>query len=241
MIKKFLSGSILFNMMFFQCNFAFSQIIEDDFAKQAFKGQNLAKPVCKKEIIEDEAVLELKDKTLIRPSYQKVLIEDKIIENTAELKASINPAVHYKLIDENAEVVRIPVCAINLITTKDSLKIGQNIYFKVSNDVYKNGEIFIKNGTTVNAFIELISKATYFGDPDEIELGRFSTKDVKGNTVELVGTVTKQGADRGKWAKPLYYAGLSVPLFGAPLLLCYFVKGGKTSIKPEQNFELYYE
>lgn len=241
MIKKFMSGAILFNMIFFQCNFACSQMIEDDVAIQSFQGKNVSKPVFEKEIIEDETAVDLKGKNLTRPAYKKVLVEDEVIKNNTDIQSFTKSAVHYKIIDENAELVSVPVCAANLITTKNGLKIGQKVIFKVSKDVYKNGEIFIKEGTLVNAFIELISESGRYGDPDEIELGRFSTKDVKGNPLELSGIVRKQGADRGKWAKPLYYAGLSVPLFGAPLLLCYFVKGGKTNIKPEQNFELYYE
>lgn len=241
MIQKFLSGAILFNMIFFQSTVVLSQIIEDEVAIQAFQGQNLSKPVFKKETIEDETALELKDKNLTRPVYKKVLVEDEIIKNDTSVQACTKPAVHYKLIDENAELIRVFVYATKLITTKNLLTIGQKVDFKVSKDVCKKGEVFIKEGTPVNAFIELISESGRYGDPDEIELGRFSTKDAKGNPVELSGTIRKQGANRGKWAKPLYYAGLSVPLFGAPLLLCYFVKGGKTNIKPDQNFELYYE
>ena len=185
--------------------------------------------------------MNFKDKKLEIPVYKKVLLEDEVVKNDSKIQSCTKSAVHYKLIDENAEIVKVFVCSTNVITTKNSLKIGQNLDFKVVKDVYKNGVIFIKKDTPVNAFIELISKADRYGDPDEIEVGRFSTKDATGNSVELVGTVRKQGANRGKWAKPLYYAGLSVPLFGTPLLLCYFVKGGKTCIKTEQNFELYYE
>lgn len=241
MIKKSLSFIILLNIILLQCGFAFSQIIEDDVAIKSFQGQNLSKTVYKKEIIEDEAVLDFKDKNLSKPELKKVLLEDKFVENQSDIKKCVKQAVYYKVIDESVEVISIPICAIKLITTNEGLKIGQKVDFKISKDVYKNGEIFIKKDASVNAFIELISEAASYGDPDEIEIGRFSTIDTKGNSVNLAGIVKKQGANRAIWAKPLYYAGLSAPIFGAPLLLCYFVKGGKTHIKPEQIFQLYYE
>lgn len=238
MLKRSFAIVFLANIIFFHLNFAFAQIIEDDIAMQAFKGQNLSKPVYKKEIIEDDAVRDFKGKKLTKPTCKKILIEDKVF---VDIKTCSKKAVHYKLIDENAEIVKIPVCAINLITTKDGLKNGQKVEFKVSKDVYKNGKIFIQKDTPVNAIIELISKAERYGDPDEIELGRLSTKDVHGNSINLDGTIRKQGADRGKWVKPLYYAAVNMPYPCLPLIVFYFVKGGQTQIKPEQKFELYYE
>lgn len=241
MFRKILTIAFLANLILFQCHIVLAEIIEDDVALQSFKGQVLSKPVYKKEMIEDECAQDFKDKNLIKPVFKQVLLEDKFIENRPDVKTCTKHIVHYKFIDENAEIVKIPVSAVNLITTKDGLKLGQTVEFKVTKDVYKNGQLFIKNGTSVSAIVELISKAERYGDPDEIELGRFSTKDVKSNTVELVGNVRKQGADRGKWAKPLYYMGASVPYPCGILMVFYFVKGGKTNIKPEQTFELYYE
>lgn len=241
MVKRSCSFLVLFCLIFFQSILAIAEVIEDDVVSQSFKGQSLSKPVYKREIIEDEVVKDLQNKNLTRPEYKKTVFDDEIIKNDVSVKACTKPAVHYKLIDENAEIVRISMSPATLITTKNGLKIGQQVSFIILKDVYKNGELFIKKDTSVNAFIELISKAERYGDPDEIELGRFSTKDIKGNIVELDGTIRKQGANRAKWVKPLYYIGASAPIPCAPLMVFYFVKGGKTKIAPEQSFELYYQ
>lgn len=239
MIKKYLSGFILLSLLLLNLP-VFAEIIEDEVAKEAFAGKTFTKPEYKKEIITDNDEIALKNKNLSKPQFKNVTFEDDSSKNDPHLQNCIKPAVHYKLIDENAEIVKIPIHSAKLIKPKDDIKIGQTLIFTVSKDVFKDGKIFIKQNTPVNAYVELISKAARFGDPDEIELGRFSAKDINGNTIDLDGTIRKQGADRGKWAKPLYYAGATVP-FGAPLMLFYFVKGGKVKITQGETFELYYE
>lgn len=229
MTKKILFYIFLIFILF-DYSYAFAEIIEDDVVLPSLKGQVLSKPNCGKISIKDEALKDLKNEKFVKPAFKQELIEENLYLKEQEIVKNI-PS--YKLIDENAEVVKVSIHSVNLITTKDGLKIGQKVEFKVAKDVYKNDKIFIKKDTPIDAFIELISKAGRFGEPDEIEIGRFFTKDVKNNPVELVGTVRKQGADRGIWVRPLYNTG-----YGA---IFYFVKGGRTKIKPEHNFELYYE
>lgn len=241
MIKKSLSGIILFSVLLIKLPFAFAEIIEDDTAKQAFAGKTFIKPEPKKEIIEDDTAANLKSRHLAKPVFKVVLVEDEYLKNDISLKNCTKPAVHHKIIDENAQIIKISLQSINLITTNDGLKLGQKVAFKVSKDVYKDGKIFIKEGTPITAFVELVSQAGRCGDPDEIELGRFSTQDVNQNPIDLDGIIRKQGADRGKWARSLYCIGRSAPYPCAPLMLVYFVKGGKTKIRPNDTFELYYE
>lgn len=240
MIKKNLSGLILLTLVF-QCSFAFAEIIEDDTAAQAFAGKTFTKPEYKKEIIEDEAAANLKSRNLSKPLFKLVLVEDEGLKNNTNFKNCTKPAVHHRLIDDNAQIVKISLHSINPITTKDGLKLGQKVMFQVSKDIYKNDKIFIKEGTPITAFVEMIAQAGRCGDPDEIELGRFSTQDVNGNLIDLDGIIRKQGADRGKWARSLYLIGINVPYPCAPLALFYFLKGGKTKIKQNEIFKLYYE
>jgi len=241
MKKKILSGAILLN--FFACNFGTAQIIEDEVAQQAFAGKNLTRPVYQKPLIEDGVVQQaFEGKTFYRPGFKAIMHEDKYINDKFVGKKYEKPAVHYKIIDENSQIVKISVHSAKVIDLKkEPVKLNQRLDFRVVEDVYRGGEIFIKKDTPVNAVVELVSKSDRFGDPQELELGRFSIKDVKGAVIELDGCIRKEGANRGKWAKPLYYAGLSASVFGTPLLLCYFVKGGKVKISPAQKFDFYYE
>jgi len=242
MIKKAFSAVLLLNILALQSGFAFAQIIEDDVAIQSFKGQKFVKPVCVKQIQRDEAFLESNSGKQPKPVFKLILQEDTFIKEQPPAIISAKHVVHYKIIDENAEIVKISVCSARDINLKkEPLKVNQLLDFKVADDVCRGGEIFIKKDTTVNAVVELVSKSDKFGDPQELELGQLWTKDIKGNMIELEGTIRKEGANRGKWAKPLYYAGGYVPIFGAPFLLCYFVKGGKVKLSPKQKFDFYYE
>lgn len=264
MIKKFFSLVILTGIISLQLGVvAFSDVIEDDVAAQAFNGKSLFKPACSIEIIEDGLAKDLQGKSLSvpankpgiieddiankafqglvlsKPIPKSVLIEDEVAKNLGAENLA-RPQLKCKLIDENAEIVKVSVYVVNSITAED-LQIGQNINFKIKEDVSRNGKIFIKKDTSVTAFIENIAKVEKYGDPEEIEAGRFITTDVDGNIVSLSGIVRKQGANRAKWAKPIFWAGYCTLPFGAPLMLTYFVKGGKAKITPKQNYKLYYE
>lgn len=263
MIKKTLSGLILLNIALMQNGVALSEIIEDEVAKQAFEGKNFAKPVYQKPVIEDTLAAQafggkalskpvfckiiVEDdtaptKTNRRPEFKLIIVEDESLQNDPKIKTcdTTRPAVHYKIIDEKSQIVKIKISSTDIITTKNSLKVGDKLNLKITEDIYRDNEVFIKKDTPVTAYIELISESDWFGDPDEIEIGRLLTQDIKGNPIEIEGVIRKQGANRGKWVKPLYYIGSCAP-FGAPLMLTYFIKGGKTKIKPKDKFEFYYE
>ena len=241
MIKKYLSGFILANILLLHSTIVFAEIIVDDVAKKAFEGKVFVKPEYKKEIITDYAENDLKNQNLTKPAFKKVILEDDLIKNNPNLTNAVKPVANYKLIDENAQVIKIPIHSLSYITSKNDVKLGQTVTFETTEDIYKNNKLFIRQKTPVTAYVELITKAGRYGDPDEIELGRFCTKDINNNAVEIDGTIRKQGADRGKWAKPLYYIGISAPFPCAPLMLFYFVKGGKSKIKETEVFKLYYE
>ena len=241
MIKKYLIGFLLFEVLLINSPFAFAQIIEDEIAKEAFKGQTFTKPVYQNKIIEDESEISLKNSELKKNVFKKTMIEDDLIKNNPHMKNCKKLVFKQRLIDENAQIIKISIHSTVFISPKNEIKIGQNLTFAVAKDIYKNKKLFIKKDTPVKTYVELISKAGYYGDPDELELGRFSTKDINGNIIELDGTIRKQGADRSKWAKPLYYIGASAPYPCGGLMMFYFVKGGKVKIKTNEFFDLYYE
>lgn len=265
MIKKSLSLITLTSIIFAQCGpVAFAEILEDDMAIQSFKDQNLSKAVFKQEIIEDEfAQKTLGDKNLSKLIFKYEPIEDTIpvsqhkpllkssatydvIEDRVAAKSFSSqnlekPVFNYKLIDENAEMVRVPIMPARYIVTKEGVSEGQKVKFVVVKDIRRNGDLYIKKGTPVEAIIETITKPSMGGDPSQIIIGRFTAKNTKGNKIDLTGEIQKNGANRATWIKPLAYIGYCVPVFGTPLLGLLLIKGGHAKITPRQEFVLYYE
>lgn len=265
MLKKILSSIISVFILLLQSNFAvFAQEIKDDVTERSFKGQNLSKPAFKHAIIQDDIIQNLdknagkpafnqeaiKDDTLPtylkkeqlkKPTVENIVIIDKSPTKSVDNQDFVKPDGKYKLIDENAETVYVYVSPINLLVTKKGLYEGEKVNFKVVSDVKKNGELFIKKDTPVEAFVETVTKSSFAGDPAELVIGRLITKDINKNAVNLAGEINKKGANRALWVKPLMYIGYCVPIFGTPLLLLFFVKGGKAKIKPKNQFKLYYE
>lgn len=213
------------------------ELIRDDVAEKAFYGKKLSKTSLDKEIIKDEispTAFEQGFLTKIEPV--KSVIAEKIPSNVSS-RSVYKP----KFIDENAENVYVFVSSVESLASKKGLYEGKQVVFRVAANVNKNNELFIKKDAPVSAYVETITKSSFAGDPEELVLGRYSTQDINGNKVDLSGQISKKGANRALWVKPLMYAGYVVPIFGSPLLLLYFVRGGSAKIKTNQQFQLYFE
>lgn len=244
MIKSVLSYiiSASFLAMQFGLSGCAEGIIEDT-AIQVFEGKNLSKYEYKNEIIEDE----INEKAFNGTPLEKtepcdIIIDDGEVQDAFYAKQDpekIEP--QQKLIQDYAESQDVVVSSVNYLVAKKGLYEGQKVKFAVVYDVYKDGELFIKNETPVTAYIETITKSSFLGDPSQIIVGRFVTKDINGKEVELSGEVLKNGANRAYWVRPLVITGYLLPVVGSPLLLFFFVKGGRAKIKPKYKFTLYYE
>ncbi|MFA6988943.1 MAG: hypothetical protein WC197_02635 [Candidatus Gastranaerophilaceae bacterium] len=219
-----------------------AEIIEDDVALQAFKGQNLSKPVYKLEIIEDAVALQsFKGQILSKPVFNNGIIEDNVAMQAFKGQILSKPVFHIKLIDENAEIVRVLVKADHYTIRSKNLTINQKVCFVVVDDVKKNKELFIRKNTPMSGMVETITKAGWAGDPAELIIGRFTTTDVNGNKIDIAGEIIKTGANRAYWVRPVFYTGELLPPYSTPLLLVYFIKGGNAKITPRKKFTLYYE
>lgn len=234
---------LVFAIFFFGAHAVVSAAeIEDNIAIQTFKGQNLTKPVFTSMTIEDDAVKnELSNKIPPKVALTNEIIEDIAIKDDAKLKKAIKPTFKYKLIDENAEIIRVPVASLYQLKAGNEINEGQIVTFKVLKTVYKDKKIFIKKGTPVDACIETLTPPSFGGDPAEISIGRFTSTDINGNKIDLTGEIQKQGANRAIWVRPLTDIASNVPVYGTPLLLLYLVKGGNAKISTNQEFVLRYE
>ncbi len=239
-MKKYLGLIFIFLMVFCHvCTaIASSEIIEDEATKELSKNQTLQKSEFNPEIIEDEiADKTYKGKHFSQVTPKKEIIIEKIEITETKIQKTNSSA---KPITED-DVINVYVYPSITISSSSLRRTGEKVHFKILQDVYKDGKLFIKKDTDSEAVLENISKPAMGGDPEEIEIGSFSTRDIAGNLINLTGSIRKQGANRATWVKPIVYAGyVSIP-FGAPLMVTVLVKGGKARITPKENYKLYYE
>lgn len=216
--------------------------IEDDIVLRTFANKSLTKQVYNNKIIEDEAI----KNELCNKEFSKVIVNNQIIEDTdvisnPELQTASKPAFKIKLINENDKIIKVAISPTSIIKPNKSSKEGEKVTFKVLNDVYSNEKIYIKKETPVEAFIETLTPPSRGGDPAQLNIGRFTTTDINGNKIDLHGEIQKQGANRAIWVRPLTDIASNVHIYAAPLLLLYFIKGGKAEINTNQEFVLYSE
>lgn len=103
-----------------------------------------------------------------------------------------------------------------VLDTKPTYQIHDKVKFIVAQDVLKNGNVYIKQGTeAIGVFREARIGIGAVGAPDEIQISLFTTKDVNGNKVDLYGSVVKEGKDIGMFQMlPLLS---QIPSIGSPI------------------------
>lgn len=219
-MKKFLISLICHNLLILP---AFC-MITDDFAEQTLdKTKPYPKPA--NSIIIDEFA----ESNTAKNQYTK---------NSVDLNESIptcsqNSYITKKkvIITDKVDLTKVEIRIKNAVSTKDkTIDEGDYIEFETVKDVYINNKHYPK-GTVVRARIENISQNGMKGVPADIVLANFTLANHN-----LIGEVTKTGANRSLWLYPVSYIGTG--FFGlGPLLL--FIRGGHAKINRSQTFILH--
>lgn len=68
-------------------------------------------------------------------------------------------------------------------TAHGNIKVDDIIEFSVTQDVFKNGTLFIRKETPVKASVSFVQDDAWVGDSSLLELSHFETTDVDGNPV----------------------------------------------------------
>lgn len=85
-----------------------------------------------------------------------------------------------------AEKIPVKITPLQLISTHhDEIETGDYITFVVVNDVYANGNLYIKKGTLVDAFVDFFHPNGWAGDNAEIKINSFETTDVNGKKLTI--------------------------------------------------------
>lgn len=194
-------------------------------------------------IIEDDFAERTLDKSLKIQKHEPKIITDTFAESNTNKnppikKASIPKEILPKVVKpyrKRKYVITedfhptLPIRIVKPFTTKSNPQEGSYLEFVTVKDIKYNGKIY-PSGTIVKGRIETVSQNAINGDPANVVIGSF---DLQG--IPLYGEISKTGADRMLWVKPLSFA---VGFFGVPGILLMFVRGGHAKIKPKEIYTI---
>lgn len=155
------------------------------------------------------------------------LVRDEFVDTTLNEKDYVNAAHVAKIVSSD---VPVEVRILKPFTTKCKPVEGDFLEFVTTKDItYKNKTY--PAGTPVKARIETVSQNDVWGVPADLVLGNFVMKDI-----HLAGEVSKTGAKRVLWVRPL--AIVSGVFTGAGFFFI-FMRGGHAKINPEETYTVY--
>ena len=194
-------------------------VIEDDFVETTLDKNLQIKPFKPKYIRDYFA----ETNTNKNPPFKKAAIPEEI------LPVVIKPYTKRKYIITEEFRPTIPIRISKPFTTKTKPNEGSYLEFVTVKDVEYNGNIY-PAGTIVKGRIETVSQNAMNGDPANIVIGSF---DIGGDP--LYGEISKTGADRMLWLKPL---SIAIGFLGIPGILLMFVRGGHAKINPKEIYTI---
>ena len=215
--KKFISLFILFSMFSSQV-FAF---IEDDFVNCTLDKNLKIKPRVYS-FIEDDFVENSKNKSFMK---KKVVIEEVLPTHKSSFSRKVFEICEF----DNSIPIFIKIK--NNLTTKQKPEEGEMIEFETVKEFKIKNKTY-PEGTVINARVENVSLNYTMGIPADIVIGNFN---LEGKL--LRGEISKTGANRALWVKPVSFVG-SI-LFGSGALLI-LIRGGHAKVNQNEIFTVYY-
>lgn len=212
------------------------ELINDTFIEKSLKNVP-----CKSNINNENVEDELVNKNLSGAKYQikkqeNPFINDALADKTLK-KISAKPKKAKLNFDfELVKQIPVKIAIINNITSKKDLTEGQEINFKILDDVNVGNNLVLKKDALVKAKLETISLNQAFGVPADILIDDFKVVSYQ-SEISLDGSIHKIGANRSLWVYPVGYMGCF--FFGAGLLLSP-IRGGHAKIKTKDVYEVYY-
>lgn len=104
-----------------------------------------------------------------------------------------------------SEKIPIKIAPLEPISTAyDETEVGDKVPFLVVNDVYKNGKIFIKKGTTMYGTVDFVKENGWFGDNAEVEFKVFRVRNVYGKLTTFKSELSMDGFNTLKFYNPAW-------------------------------------
>lgn len=197
--------------------------IRDSFAENSLKG---AQPkIFRTRLIVDEFAEsnQAKNEALITPIDLHEFLPTHTHQDYANYKKAI--------VADKSELNQLEINIRYFFSTCDSgIDEGDYLEFETQKPITIKNKTYPK-GTTVKGRIETISQNRTKGVPADLVIGNFTI-----DNHELVGEITKTGANRSLWVYPTATIGAGFFGLGALLLL---IRGGHAKITPKEKFILH--
>lgn len=148
---------------------------------------------------------------------------------------SITPALSLDYDFSSTKKLPIIMNIVEPISTKKTLREGQNIKFKVKENLYYKNKLLVKKGSIIDAKLEMIVTRGMNGFPAEIIIDDFKIPNIKKS--QLISTYSKVGQNRSLIVYPIKWALTWIPLVGS---LTNLIKGGHAKISEKDTITIYY-
>ena len=161
---------------------------------------------------------------------------DTFVEETLQGQELSEPQTN---VDYNYETLnRIPI-KLNIIeeisTENDNIYDGQELKFKVKENVFLNNQLFIKQGTIVTGKVETTIERGMNGLPATIIIDNFKINNIPQEKLKC--TIIHKGHNRAYYVFPIKWV-LTPTIVGG--YLANFLLGGHAKIKPKKTITIYY-
>lgn len=213
-----------------------SGVIIDSFAEKTL-GNISPKQYTNKQIFEDEFV----NKTILNKQHQLKRQENIAITDDFANATLKNIPIKAKKADtkfdfESIKQIPIRISITKNITSKSGLKEGQELNFKVLNDVNLENNLKLNKDSIITARLETVSLNQAFGVPADIVIDNFKVTSDK-SEINLEGSIHKIGANRSLWVYPAATGGMVFFFIGALFIP---IRGGHAKINTKNIYEVYY-
>ena len=218
-INRTITSLIILSSLFYSQCYA---ILVDDFVEETLNKNLKITPKKIPIIVDDFAESNQKRSTL---NKLKIEINEEIPTHTSTYKRK------KLVISEFDNSIPILIKIKNKLTTKSKPDEGTLLEFETIEAIKINNNLYPK-GTIVKARVENVSANRTMGIPADLVVGNFLI-----NGEPLRGEISRTGANRALWVKPVSYVGTF--FFGAGALLI-LIRGGHAKINPNEVFTVYY-
>ena len=144
-----------------------------------------------------------------------------------------NNNLPYDFSDTN--YLKIKMTPITRIVSNGEFYEGQEVKFKIRNNIYCHGLTLVKKGTIATARIETIVTKGMNGFPAEIILNNFKIDGI--NESQLMGEYIKTGRNWALMVYPIKWALTPIPFVGS---LTNLIRGGEARIETDDIVTIKY-
>lgn len=132
-----------------------------------------------------------------------------------------------------AEKTPVKIAPAQIISTNhDEIEVGDWVNFETVNDVYVNGNLYIKKNTPLYGFVDFVHPNGWVGDSAEVRFKIFETSDLNGKKVIINYPLILNGNNSKNNAVKQYFA----------IVFLRLIRGAEMCVEPDTKiFNIFIE